>query len=1274
MISKKTLRLLSAATMLSTVASLTAGLKAEATIVDGATYYYTTDNSDPTTSSTRKEWSNTATQQVITAPDTDTASNVTVKVVAVKDGITSDVVSKTITFAAKAVIEAPILNPNQAQTYPNRDTLNYIDITNVNDTGVNYYYTTDESIPSKENGTQVVSKSIILNGPDTDVKTTYNVKVIAEKKGVYSNVSTLRVTYSAKTGDGTGGPIEGTITNPVISFSKLSPYNRQSGIKAFVTGKKSGVDYYYTTDGTEPGTAASKLTSSYIDVIAPDIDAEENVAIWVKGFKDGYNDDISTVSSITFAKKERDKFYVTFKDRTYNDIETVEYRKGDAILSNAPAAPIVDGYTFIGWSNEDANVEKNMIVRAMYEKDTVSADVHNPSETVILADADSSDEDQVLITNSWPGTSVRIYVSDVNDNPHYDGVVDASGECTIKVGKLAEAGGQVWVAYDTDTATSRALTARKPVSYPSRATAQIYSLPIPASRLVLETASTLIVRGVDSGEVVNVYNKDNELIGSSKQGRAPLMSIDLGESVSKGNVYVARVTPGRLESQQTELTESDIMDNTVMQSLLNVKQQIESAFKSSNFDKTTVESAIEDLIGDSIVINGSPITGNQYNFVNNDGHITVSVHLENTATFDELDFSLDKDFSASAGGPITGDSNGTGSENSDLTVEQALEIIRKLNPDLFDEDSDISEILSEVSPLLPSRVNVNLTVFNNDGNKITFNAVVKDEKNNSATGDITYDYNNDNSGSGGDNGSGSDNGSGGGSTSDDKVEVTPSGDSLLDEIAQKIKEYLDKYKPTNDSSNSYLNGEFEGIVAATTDAGVYIEVKDWNKKDATKADKGNLEFNVAITDDTDSEADVSFSKTIEKLASDSIGDGNGGNGSEGGNGNEDNGNGGNGNGGNGSGEVASEFDKCVERVKDYLDDLNAKNTTSKSAVNGRIEDICDDYGINSTINDWNLDKSTTKSKGNLSFTVTLTKGEESKTLSYDDDISKKSSSSSSSSGGSSSDNSSSSDSGSNTSNGGGNILSTPIGTVGNSSTLTDSNGNKIGISDVTDSDGNNTGNKVTASKGGNVAVKVNGGSGGASSVLAIYKYESITGRYIQLPEGFVVSGAYVQFTAEAGAEYFVAKKLLPAELLLIQGWNKLDKGTYLVNGLNTAKGWAQIGGKWFYLEDTSRVRIESNWKQVNGKWYYLGLDGVMQKGWISDKGNWYYLNPWSGDMAKGWKQVGSEWYYLHADNGAMQTGWRQIGYHWFYMHEDGHMAASEAINGYNLNSDGRWVK
>jgi glucan-binding YG repeat protein len=1170
-------------------------------------------------------------------------------------------------------------------------------------------YTSNNTLPDKINSLEDVKGMVYLwDGigdiplpyVDTDAETKVTMKMIGTKDGyTNSDVVSTSVTYSAKETDTGSGNIGG-MQNPIIEFSKNNAFNRQSDIKAFITNKKSGVTYYYTIDGSEPDVTSPKLDKSYINIPFPDTDNEESITVWVKGFKDGYEDEISAVKSITFEEKKQNIFHVTFKDRTYNDIATVEYNKGEQILNKAPEAPEIDGYEFIGWSNEDANVQKDMIVRAMYEKQQQEgAKVHSPEETVILAAEDSNDNDQVLITNSWPGTSVRIYTDEINDEPHYDGIVDSNGECLIDVGKLNTQGGSVWAAYDTSTATSTAsldteiltesrsrslnvalstksFTQRKQISYPSRAIAQIYSLPIPASRLALTDEITLMARGIDSGDTVNVYDKDNNLIGTSKQGRTALLEIPLSKSVDTTNVYVARVTPGRLESQQTELDKAALANTNVVQSLANVKQQIISAFNSSQFDENTSSSAIDTLITGAIAFDDDTIKGTQSNFLNDAAHITVDVKLENINTRDSLSFSLDKDFAKQTSGTI----NGIGTDNVDLTVEQALAIIQNITPKLFDEGTEVNDVLTKISELLPSRIKIEIRDFNNSDNKIIFNAKVTDEKNNEVTGQVVYKYKDntdDNNGSeSGGNTGGNDNqnsGNNDGNNSDEEeskniVDIEKSNNQYVDAVAEKIKIYLDAYNPTNDSKEDILNAKFQDILQATTSDGVTLELNDWHKTNATSDKKGVLQFVVDVFNDLGDKAKVSFDKFIDKLAEDTDNGASDNNGNNNG-GNNDNGDNNDNSSGNGSGENnssnnggndntteqdKSDFEKAVSEVKYYLNKLNAKNSLKKSTVSSKIEDICDKYRVDFSINNWDLDESTKSKKGNLSFEVELTKGNERNVLEYDEDISKKSSSSSSKSS-SDNDDKSKDDS--------------DIVNIGKPSTTTDSNGNKVTVSEVTNSKGKYTGSKVKTSGSGSLSIGVE-----ERNIVAVYKYEATTGKYIKLPDGVLINGANVQFYAEANVDYFVATQLLPENLVLIEGWNSTDKGTYLLNGLNLVTGWKQFNGQWFYLEQDTKNRVENNWKMINGKWYYLGKNGVMQTGWLLDKGNWYYLNPWSGDMATGWKQVGSKWYYLHAYNGAMQTGWRQIGYYWFYLHTDGHMASNEYINAYYLNSDGRLLK
>lgn len=806
------------------------------------------------------------------------------------------------------------------------------------------------------------------------------------------------------------------------------------------------------------------------------------------------------------------------------------------------------------------------------------------------------------------------------------------------------------------------------------------------------------------------------------------------------------MTPGRLESQQTELDKTALADTNLVQSLANVKQQIISAFNSALFDENTASSAIDLIITGAISFDDDTIEGSQSNFKNNAGHITVDIKLENINTNDTLSFSLDKDFSKQTSGTI----NGTGAENADLTVEQALAIIQNINPKIFDETTEINDVLSKIAELLPTRISVEVSNFDNSGEQITFNVKVVDEKTSEAEGEVIYLYKdntdsgntggngdsenggagdtgnngseNDGTGDTGNNGSGNSGSENGGNNSgenndsdeevnsNNKVEIEKSSNEYVDAVAEKIKIYLDGYIPTNESDKGTLNDKFQEILQSTTSEGVTLEINDWNKIDSSSDKKGVLQFVVEVFNDLGDKAKVSFDKFIEKLTGSTENGGNGSSSNDGNNnvGNGTSGNGGNSNGGNGSSgdnsnnssngsggntsnnnndngntntnkgegngndatdeEDKSDFEKAVSEVRSYLNKLDAKNSIKKSKVSSKIEDICDEYGVDFSINDWDLEESTKSKKGNLYFEVELTKGDNSKTLEYDEDISKKSSSSSSSSSSDDDDDDDNETNDNSNSTIAGGTSSSDIGNVGKPSTSTDSNGNKVTVSEVTNSNGKYTGSKVKTSGSGNLSIDAKEGN-----IVAVYKYEPIIGKYIKLPDGLVMNGSNVQFYAEADVYYFVATQLLPENLVLTEGWNTTEKGTYLLNGLNLVSGWKQLNGQWFYMEEGTKDRVENNWKQLNGKWYYLGANGVMQTGWLLDRGNWYYLNPWSGDMATGWKQVGNKWYYLHAYNGAMQAGWHKIGYHWYYMHQDGHMASSEYINGYYLDSEGRWV-
>ena len=53
-----------------------------------------------------------------------------------------------------------------------------------------------------------------------------------------------------------------------------------------------------------------------------------------------------------------------------------------------------------------------------------------------------------------------------------------------------------------------------------------------------------------------------------------------------------------------------------------------------------------------------------------------------------------------------------------------------------------------------------------------------------------------------------------------------------------------------------------------------------------------------------------------------------------------------------------------------------------------------------------------------------------------------------------------------------------------------------------------------------------------------------------------------------------------------------------------AKGWAQVDGKWYYLNGSGAMR-SGGWMKLGKTWYYLNSSGAMAEGWKKIKGTWY---------------------------------------------------------------------
>lgn len=98
------------------------------------------------------------------------------------------------------------------------------------------------------------------------------------------------------------------------------------------------------------------------------------------------------------------------------------------------------------------------------------------------------------------------------------------------------------------------------------------------------------------------------------------------------------------------------------------------------------------------------------------------------------------------------------------------------------------------------------------------------------------------------------------------------------------------------------------------------------------------------------------------------------------------------------------------------------------------------------------------------------------------------------------------------------------------------------------------------------------------------------------------------------------------------GWlNDINgKWYYLDNSGSMKTGWLKdTDGKWYCLDNSGAMKI--GWlKDVDGKWYYLGSNGAMKTGWQFTAGDWYYMYS-NGSMASN-TVIGE---YVVGSNGAL---------------------------------------
>ena len=228
---------------------------------EGATIYYTTDGTEPTTSS------------AVYSGAITVNSAMTIKAMAAKEGnyTDSEVASATFTIKAREVVATPVISPAGGEVAAGTAVT-----ISCATSGATVYYTTDGSTPTTSSA--VYSGAITVNSAMT-------VKAMAAKNGYYTNSSVAAAAFTIK--------VEAVaVSTPVISPAGGEV---EEGTTVTITCATEGATVYYTTDGTEP-TTSSAVYSGAITV---------NSAMTIKAMaaKSG-NYTNSGVATATFTIKE----------------------------------------------------------------------------------------------------------------------------------------------------------------------------------------------------------------------------------------------------------------------------------------------------------------------------------------------------------------------------------------------------------------------------------------------------------------------------------------------------------------------------------------------------------------------------------------------------------------------------------------------------------------------------------------------------------------------------------------------------------------------------------------------------------------------------------------------------------------------------------------------------------------------------------------------------------------------------------------------------------
>lgn len=168
----------------------------------------------------------------------------------------------------------------------------------------------------------------------------------------------------------------------------------------------------------------------------------------------------------------------------------------------------------------------------------------------------------------------------------------------------------------------------------------------------------------------------------------------------------------------------------------------------------------------------------------------------------------------------------------------------------------------------------------------------------------------------------------------------------------------------------------------------------------------------------------------------------------------------------------------------------------------------------------------------------------------------------------------------------------------------------------------------------------------------LYKYIPEIDKFVFI-DGEEIDRNTILCKFDKDSVYYVTNHQINENLIVKPGAININNDIYyLENTLILRKGFYFNNGEYYYYNSTNG-KMAVDWTEIDAKKYKFNSNGVMQTGWYYD-------------------EIRSSWYFFDL-SGILKTGWIHIDKNWYYLDSDGRLVTNTYINGYYLDSTGKWV-